>query len=401
MAIGFPTKANWAAGDVLTASAMDDLAGTVNLLNPTAKGNLISASAANTVALLAVGNNGDTIVADSSTSTGLRYQATFAAGKNAVINGGFDVWQRGTSIGPISSVSQYTADRFYAYLGATPFTISRQSTNDTTNVPYLQYCLRMQRTAGNTGTNVSNLYSAIESANSIPLSGKTVTLSFIARAGVNFSSTNLGVAIYSGTGTDQALPAFTGQTTVANLNQVLTTGWVKYSITGTVAGTATQLGIGFTYTPTGTAGANDYFEVTGIQLEIASVATAFTRTGGSIQGELAACQRYFFRTGYANNGYEPFSAGLCISTTQALIASVLPFQMRVTPSVSYSSTVGNFNVRTAANTLLSLTAIAQDSASPWNVFHKITVTAGLVAGNATLMNVGASGPCYIDYNSEL
>jgi hypothetical protein len=35
MAVGFPTKANWAAGDVLTASQMDDLAGTVNLLQNT------------------------------------------------------------------------------------------------------------------------------------------------------------------------------------------------------------------------------------------------------------------------------------------------------------------------------------------------------------------------------
>ena len=31
MATGFPTKANWAAGDVLTASQMDDFAGTLNL----------------------------------------------------------------------------------------------------------------------------------------------------------------------------------------------------------------------------------------------------------------------------------------------------------------------------------------------------------------------------------
>ena len=35
MATGFPTKANWAAGDVLTASQMDDLAGTFNLLQNT------------------------------------------------------------------------------------------------------------------------------------------------------------------------------------------------------------------------------------------------------------------------------------------------------------------------------------------------------------------------------
>jgi hypothetical protein len=39
-----------------------------------AKGDLIAASAADTPARLAVGNNGETLVADSSTSTGLRWQ---------------------------------------------------------------------------------------------------------------------------------------------------------------------------------------------------------------------------------------------------------------------------------------------------------------------------------------
>ena len=53
-----------------------------------AKGDLIAASANDTPARLAVGNNGETLVADSSTSTGLRYQGTQSAGKNGVINGG-------------------------------------------------------------------------------------------------------------------------------------------------------------------------------------------------------------------------------------------------------------------------------------------------------------------------
>ena len=60
-----------------------------------AKGDLIAASANDTPARLAVGANGETLVADSSASVGIRYQANFAAGKNKVINGDFGIWQRG------------------------------------------------------------------------------------------------------------------------------------------------------------------------------------------------------------------------------------------------------------------------------------------------------------------
>jgi hypothetical protein len=55
-------------------------------VNPTiidAKGDIITATAADTPARLAVGNNGESLVADSSTSTGLRYRSAAYSAKTA------------------------------------------------------------------------------------------------------------------------------------------------------------------------------------------------------------------------------------------------------------------------------------------------------------------------------
>ena len=75
MAAGWPTKANYATGDVLSATNMNDLSGTVNLINPSAKGDLYAGSAANTYTKLTVGANNTVLTADSTTATGLKWAA--------------------------------------------------------------------------------------------------------------------------------------------------------------------------------------------------------------------------------------------------------------------------------------------------------------------------------------
>jgi hypothetical protein len=71
MAAGFPVKENFVDGDVYSATNVNDLAGTVNLIKPTAKGDVFAGSAANTYTKLAVGANGTLLRADSTAATGL------------------------------------------------------------------------------------------------------------------------------------------------------------------------------------------------------------------------------------------------------------------------------------------------------------------------------------------
>ena len=175
-----------------------------------AKADLITATADNTPARLAVGNNGETLVADSSTSTGLRWQPTQST-QNYIINGGGDFWQRGTSA---AATLNYLCDRFQFNRsgGAGGSTISR-STDAPTG---FQYSIKNQRDSGNTSTAALEGYYSIETSQSLPLAGQTVVLSFYAKKSANYSGGNLSITLANGTGTDQAYFSYTGLNTIVS-----------------------------------------------------------------------------------------------------------------------------------------------------------------------------------------
>jgi len=297
-----------------------------------AKGDLITATAADTPARLAVGNNGETLVADSAATTGLRYSATPSA-SNPILNSAYQVAQRGTSFTIASSTATYTLDRWQAYRTATGMTVTQQNTGDTTNLPFIQKCVRLARDSGTTSTAAIQYIQTMESVNSIPFAGKTITLSFYARAGANYSPTSSALLVYlqTGTGTDQNyINGFTGATNiVSGSTATLTTTWQRFTFTATVGATATQLAMALNMNPTGTAGANDYCEVTGWQIDVGSVALPFRTYAATIQGELAACQRYY-------QIVHSFT-GNASTTTQihAPLNFVMP--MRTSPSVAGSA----------------------------------------------------------------
>lgn len=324
------------------------------------------------------------------------------AGKNAIINGGFDIWQRGTSFA--TSGSNYTADRWQSYVsssGSPTFTFSRQTTSDTTNLPFIQYCMRMQRTSGQTFTNVFYLTQDFETVNSIPLAGKTVTLSFYARKGANFSAANdaLSYSVITGTGTDQNnnSGSYTGAATPLSGTATLTTTWQRFQTSATLATTATELEIRFNWTPSGTAGAADYVEITGIQLEAGSVATPFNRNAGTLQGELAACQRYYWRA-TAGSIYQYFASGFAKSSTAATFTVINPVFMRVAPTSIDTSSLAVLN---GSGSAISATSATLTYAGSQASGIDIGVASGLTAGQGSHITASNSTSAYIGFSAEL
>ena len=353
----FPSKVNYATGDILTATNMNDIGGAINLLDG----------------------------------------AQGSAGKNTVINGGMDIWQRGTSIA--GTTSSFSADRWQSYRSVAGSTFSRQVTGDTTNLPNIQYCIRVQRDSGNTSTTGIFLTQNFETVNSIPLAGKTVTLSFYARAGSNYSrvSSGLAVSLATGTGTDQngLTGSYTGSATAISQTATLTTTWQRFTYSATLAATTTELNTTFSFTPVGTAGANDYYEITGVQLEAANTASNFQRAGGNIGGELALCQRYLPAFSGSSLGGNLFNImGFAYSTTNAQFNIPLVVTPRVRPTGLTVSALSDFSVINQGFSSAAPTAISFNSGGQI-VQVNTTTTAGsptLVLGQTcTLALSGANG----------
>ena len=345
----------------------------------TAKGDLIVATGNATLTRQPVGSNDQVLVADSTQADGVAWKSVGQL-DNPVINGGMDIWQRGTTFSS-PATNTYTADRWqYQRATTTATTISRQTISSDGN----QYSIRVARDSGSTNVTSIFLYTNLETSDSIPYQGKTITLSFYARVGANFSASNLSIVLNTGTGTDQnfATSGYTNQTAIINTTAAVTTSWQRFTFTGSVSSVATQIGFYFGWTPVGTAGANDWAEITGVQIDLGSTAAPFRRSGGTIQGELAACQRYF-QTVASGNGIALMNGAMYTATA---FFGIYPMKvtMRTTPTISQVTGTNYYRLFTATSVtddFDGITALANGSNDQirFEVSSGISVTAGQAA----------------------
>jgi hypothetical protein len=280
-------------------------------------------------------------------------------------------------------------------------TISRQATGDTTNLPNIQYCARIQRDSGTTATNNMQMYQSMETTNSIPYAGKTVTVSFYGRKGADYSATSnaLNLILVSGTGTDQnVVGGYTGSSTLINASQTLTGTWQRFTATATVGATATELAVGFSAAPTGTAGAADYYEITGVQIDIGSVALPIRRTGSTIQGELDACRRYYWRTLNASN-YAQHGDGFYTSATAFVAYVQFPVAMRVVPTSLDYANLSTFDDTDTARTISTIALANQVKSSEG---HRLDVTvSGATAARYGILVNNNNTAGYVGFSAEL
>lgn len=318
-----------------------------------------------------------------------------AAGKNKIINGDFGVWQRGTSITG-TGTETFSADRFLWVgdgSGGTR-TFSRQTMNygDISGYQY-PYFFRFNQSVAGSGASYNYIAQRIESATTF--AGQTVTFSFWAKAG---ASTTLP-AIYARQRFGSGGSAETSTTVASSI--ALTTSWQRFSYTFTVpsiAGKTVGDGSYLTmdvYHPINTTFTIDMF---GWQLELGTTATTFTTATGSIQGELAACQRYYWRfTG--PGAYSAYGFGAYGGTTTGYILMDNPVTLRTTPS---SLDYANLAVQpTDGSGPIAVTNLAIDQNSLKNTTLLFTVGSAQTAFRPCrlLNNNNAAG--YVGLNAEL
>jgi hypothetical protein len=124
-----------------------------------------------------------------------------------------------------------------------------------------------------------------------------VTAAALLRAGANLSGT-LRIKLLVGTGSEGRrtnASAYTSETTPLDAALTITTTAAEYSATSSVVVPAatTQATLCIEWTPSGTAGAADYFEIDDVRLQLGSVATPYVQRGPD--DELARCQRFFWK----------------------------------------------------------------------------------------------------------
>ena len=334
--------------------------------------------------------------------------APFVAGKNKIINGDFAINQRAFS--STTTQSTYMFDRWPANFSVASGTTTYTAQTFTTGAaPVAGYESTNYLQIATSGQAASNDFATVSQRieNVQTFAGQKVTLSFWAKTASGTSTVAPSLEQYFGTGGSSNT-----QTPMGNIT--VTTSWARYtttvtlpSLTGKTIGANNNALNMFLFTSAGSGLSvyvttpfiqNATISFWGVQLEAGSVATPFTTATGTVQGELAACQRYFVRFNPTFISDAPFGTGIFKTTTAAAHIMNLPVTMRSAPSTTFS----------AANTFYCWGGAGSGSPSAvtgggntTNIIELSATRSSTTAGFASYIQALGAAAAYVDASAEL
>jgi hypothetical protein len=243
------------------------------------------------------------------------------------------------------------------------------------------------------------------------LAGKTVTLSFWAKGS---SSGTIAANFSQDFGTSGSAREVVTAKTID-----VSTSWNRYfltfllpSISGKTIGAGSSLRLilsklqGTSYHAIwGAATFSGVLSICGIQLESGSNMTAFQTSTGTIQGELAACQRYYYTLPYNYNAerQNPYTDFLIMNTADqtswARGVVQFPVTMRTSPSLQ-APTAANYYILGSAG-VLSVTSISIDNMTNASMAVVNAYRTGMSTGTTYFLRFAGNVTDYLRFSAEL
>jgi phage gp37-like protein len=346
------------------------------------------------------------------------------AGRNLLYNGAMQVHQRGTSRTGLTASGYYTADRWKFEAGSMG-TWTETIENDAPTGSGFRKSLKILCTTADAapaagdfitvrqvfeGQDLQNIKKGTASAEQLTLSfwvKSNVTGTYISNVFdvTNNRSVSLPYSVNSSGVWEKKTILFPADTTGAldnsNAAAVILDFWLGAGSNRTSGTLQTAWGsyVEANLLPGQTnlaAATNNYWQVTGVQLEVGPVATPFEfKPYGQ---ELLECQRYYYRI-----SGDAFGPGMCTTTTAGLISVTFPTVMRIRPTaLEQSGTAGDYVVRNNIGTAVTCTAVpAYNGSTGASVaVCGFTVGSGLSSGNSTILYSNNTN-AFLGWSTEL
>ena len=253
--------------------------------------------------------------------------------RNLADNGAFQIFQRATSVTGLTDAGYKTADRWRVNSSGGTYNQSRQTVplGDST-VGDFKYFLRHEAT---TGDDYHGILQRIEDVQTVPAG--TITISFYAKGtNPNGGSLQITTTQYFGSG---GSPSSNVNNTAQTFT--LTSSWQRFdfqftiaSLSGKTLGTNNDSYFQYQITQPNDDDSADAWtlDITGVQLEVGSVATPFEHR--SYGDELQRCLRYYEENPTTQSLFRVYPGGSSVAVAYSYIWNV---EKRVAPTVTIGS----------------------------------------------------------------